>query len=90
MVEIFDSAPSRLLALLRRSTPTTFAHTPPVAFRPFMSDTQLWLEEQRCLAIMRQFDATIQYRTSPRPPMLDIVTDNFVENHTFRIFGLMR
>ena len=55
-----------------------------------MSDTQLWLEEQRCLAIMRQFDATIQYRTSPCPPMLDIVTDNFVENHTFRIFGLMR
>lgn len=54
-----------------------------------MSDIQLWLEEQQYLAIMRQFDATNQYRTSPPPPMLDIVADYFVENHAFRIFGLM-
>jgi hypothetical protein len=54
-----------------------------------MSDIQLWLEEQQWPAIMRQFDATNQYRMSPPPPMLEIVTDYFVENHTFRIFGLM-
>jgi len=55
-----------------------------------MTDVQLWLEKQQCLAIMRQFDAAIQYRTSPPPPMLDIVTDYFIENHAFRIFRLMR
>jgi hypothetical protein len=87
---ILDIGPSTLLPCYANQTlPTAFTRA--LIFRPFtnMSSIQVWQEEQH-LANASRFGATNRYRMSPPPPMPNIVTNYFVKNHAFPIFGLVR